>query len=57
MHSKSYSEYIRNVQMRYWNQEATAATVLPHFRFVGRLLAKALLDQRNLDLPLSQVSR
>ncbi|KAJ1486132.1 hypothetical protein T484DRAFT_1790788 [Baffinella frigidus] len=35
-------------------QEATAATVLPHFRFVGRLLAKALLDQRNLDLPLSQ---
>jgi len=33
--------------------EATQTQVLAHFKFVGRLVGKALLDQRHLDLPLS----
>jgi len=32
---------------------APAGAVLALFRFVGRLVAKALIDQRTLDLPLS----
>jgi hypothetical protein len=32
---------------------ATKEQVLAHFKFLGRLVGKGLLDQRHLDLPLS----
>uniref|UniRef100_A0A7S4P489 HECT-type E3 ubiquitin transferase n=1 Tax=Guillardia theta TaxID=55529 RepID=A0A7S4P489_GUITH len=34
-------------------QPANESATLPCFLFLGRLMGKALLDQRNLDLPLS----